>query len=132
MVARAVKRLFPPAAAACAALALAGCTDHSSDDKKVRAVVNQFAGEAGPRACDLLTHNALVQVYGGKHPEKAHDQCVAAAKRFTGAHVDITNVHWTDNNTAKVSVGKPKAVHHYTVTVVKFGKRWRIDGIVRQ
>ena len=127
-----MKPLAPLAAAACAAVALAGCTDHSSDEKKVRAVVDQFAAEHGPRACDLLTHNALVQVYGGKHPEKAHEQCVAAATRFTGAKIDITNVHWTDNNTAKVSVGKQKAVHHYTVTVVKFGQRWRIDGIVRQ
>ena len=132
MVARAVNRLAPLAAAACATLALAGCTDHSSDEKKVRAAVNQFAAEHGPRACDLLTRNALVQVYGGEHPEKAHEQCVAAAKRFTGTKIDITNVHWTDNNTAKVSVGKPKAVHHYTVTVVKFGTRWRIAGIVRQ
>ena len=125
---------LPPllAAAACAAVALAGCTDHGADEKKVKTAVNEFAAASGPRACDLLTQNALVQVYGGEHPEKAHEQCVAAAKRFTGTKIDITNVHWTDNNTAKVSVGKPKAVHHYTVTVVKFGTRWRIDGIVRQ
>jgi hypothetical protein len=132
MVARAVKRLVPLAAAACATLAISGCTDHSSDEKKVRAVVNQFAAEHGPRACDLLTHNALVQVYGGKQPEKAHQQCVAASKRFTGAPIDITNIHWTTATEAKVSVGKQKAIHHYTVTVVKFGQRWRIDGIVRQ
>lgn len=132
MVARAVKRLVPLAAAACAAMVLAGCGDNSADDKKVRAVVNQFAAEHGPRACDLLTQDALVQIYGGEHPETAHEQCVAASKRFTGTTVDITNVHFTDSSTAKVSVGKEKAPHHYTVTVVKFGSRWRIDGIVRQ
>jgi hypothetical protein len=132
MVARALKRLAPLAAAACVATMVAGCADHSSDEKQVRAVVNQFAVEHGPRACDLLTHNALVQVYGGEHPEKAHEQCVAASRRFTGAKIDITNIHFTDNNTAKASVGKEKAPHHYTVTVVKFGQRWRIDGIVRQ
>src|SRR3954447_5396746 len=100
MVGRPVKRLL--LSAACLAIALAGCTDHSSDEKQVRAVVDQFAAEHGPRACDLLTHNALVQVYGGKHPERAHEQCVAVAKGFTGTTIDITNVHWTDNNTAKV------------------------------
>jgi hypothetical protein len=113
-------------------LALAGCTDHSADEKTIRSVVNGFANESGPRACDLLTHDALVQIYGGKHPEKAHEQCVTASKRFAGAQIDITNIHWTDKTTAKVSAAGVPPTHHYTVTVVKFGQRWRIDGIVRQ
>jgi len=120
------------AAAACAAVALAGCTDHGADEKTVKSVVNQFAAASSPRACDLLTHNALVQVYGGEHPDKAHEQCAAASRRFAGAQIDITNVHFSDNSTAKVSVAGVPPTHHYTVTVVKFGKRWRIDGIVRQ
>jgi hypothetical protein len=129
-----VKRLSSLiAAAACAALALAGCTDHSTDEKNVRAVVNGFAAaEQGPRACDLLTHDALVQIYGGEHPEKAREQCVTASKRFRSAPIKITNVHWTDNTTAKVSATAPSGKPGYTVTVVKFGKRWRIDGIAKQ
>ena len=65
-----VRRTSPIAAVlACAAVALAGCTDHSKDEKTIRSVVNEFAAEHGPRACDLLTHNALIQVYGGTQPE---------------------------------------------------------------
>lgn len=125
-----MKRLALPIAAA--ALALAGCTDHSADEKNVRAVVNGFAAEHGPRACDLLTHDALVQIYGGEHPERAREQCVAASKRFRGAPIKITNVHWTDKTTAKVSATAPAGRPGYTVTVVKFGQRWRIDGIAKQ
>ena len=125
---------LPPllAAAACAAVVLAGCTDHGADEKKVKTAVNEFAAASGPRACDLLTQNALVQVYGGRHPDKARGQCAAASARFAGAQIDITNVHFTDSSTAKVSVAGVPPTHHYTVTVVKFGKRWRIDGIARQ
>ena len=128
-----MSRLAPAlAAAACAAAALSGCTDHSADEKTVKSVVNQFAAESGPRACDLLTHDALMQVYGGNHPERAPQQCADASKRFSAAKIDITNVHFSDSSTAKVSVAGVPPTHHYTVTVVKFGKRWRIDGIVRQ
>jgi hypothetical protein len=120
------------ATSACAAALLAGCAEHGGDEKQVRSTVNEFAAEHGPRACDLFTHNALVQVYGGAHPENAHAQCVAASKRFRGAPIKITNVHWTDNTTAKVSATAPSGKPGYTVTVVKFGKRWRIDGIAKQ
>jgi hypothetical protein len=120
------------AAAVCAAAMLAGCTDHGADEKQVKSVVNTFAGESGPRACDLMTRTALIQVYGGKHPDRAHEQCVAASTRFTGAKIDITNVHFSNDTTAKVSVAAVPPTHHYTVTVVKFGQHWRIDGIVRQ
>jgi hypothetical protein len=130
MVGRLVKRLL--LSAACLAIAVAGCTDHSADEKQVRAVVNQFAAEHGPRACDLLTHDALTQIYGGEHPEKAREQCIAASKRFSGAPIKITNVHWTDDTTAKVSATAPSGKPGYTVTVVKFGSRWRIDGIAKQ
>jgi hypothetical protein len=120
------------AAAACAAVTLAGCTDHSADEKTIRSVVDEFSADNGPRACDLLTHNAIRQVYGGTHPDRAHQQCVAASKRFTGAKIQITNLHWTNNTTVKVSAAAVPPTHHYTVTVVKFGRHWRIDGIVRQ
>jgi hypothetical protein len=120
------------AVAACLALALAGCTDHSSDERTIRALVTDFAAEHGPRACDLLTHNALVQIYGGKHPDKAHEQCVAASTRFRSAPIKITNIHWTNNTTAKVSATAPSGRPGYTVTAVKFGKNWRIDGISKQ
>src|SRR3989440_3548510 len=100
-----VKRLAP--LVACLSLALAGCTDHSTDEKNVRSVVNGFAAEHGPRACDLLTRTALIQIYGGKHPDKAHEQCIAASKRFRSAPIKITNIHWTNNTTAKVSATAP-------------------------
>src|SRR5436190_1129438 len=62
-----MRRTLALLAAACA-LALAGCTDHSKDEKQIRALVTQFAAESGPRACDLLTTVALGQVYGAAHP----------------------------------------------------------------
>jgi hypothetical protein len=125
-----VKRLAPLIAAA--TLVLAGCTDHSSDEKTIRSLVNGFAAEQGPRACDLLTRTALVQIYGRKHPEKAHEQCIAASKRFRAAPIKITNIHWTDDTNAKVSATAPSGKPGYTVTVVRFGKHWRINGITKQ
>jgi len=93
--------------------------------------VTQFASEQGPRACDLFTQAALARIYGGAHPERARQNCLAASRRFRGATIKITNIHFKDNTTAKVNATNPTGQTNYTVTAVKFGKRWRIDGISR-
>ena len=113
------------------AVGLAGCTDHSKDEKTIRALVNRFAAESGPPACDVFTRDALARIYGGTHPERAKANCLAASKKFRGATIKITNIHWTDNHDAKVSATDPTGKVGYTVTVVKFGRRWRIADITR-
>jgi hypothetical protein len=126
-----MKRLCLPVLLAAIPVALAGCTDHSQDEKTIRALVTQFATEQGPRACDMFTHDALARIYGGAHPERGRQNCLAASKRFRGATIKITNVHFKDNTTAKVYATDASGKTNYTVTAVKFGKRWRIDGISR-
>src|SRR5437764_15103900 len=125
-----MQRTLALIAGACA-LALAGCTDHSKDEKQIRALVTQFAGASGPRACDLMTTVALGQVYGNGHPENGRKNCLAQSKRFRGAAVHITNIHFSDNDTAKAFTMDATGRINYTVTAVRFGKRWKIDGITR-
>jgi hypothetical protein len=128
---RPVKRLCLPALVAALAVGLAGCTDHSKDEMTIRALVNQFASTSGPRACSMLTRVALARVYGGTHPERGRANCLVASKSFRGAPIKITNIHWTDNTVAKVSATDAAGKTGYTVTVAKFGRRWRIDDITR-
>jgi hypothetical protein len=126
-----MNRLCLPVLLAAFALGLAGCTDHGKDEKTIRTLVNRFASQSGPAACDLLTRIALARVYGGAHPERAKANCLAASAKFRGAPIKITNIHWTDNTVAKVSATDPTGKVGYTVTVAKFGRRWRIDDITR-
>jgi hypothetical protein len=126
-----MKRSFLPVLLASSALALAGCTDHSQDEKTVRALVTQFASAQGPHACDLLTADAVARIYGNGTPARGRPNCLAASKHFHSATIKITNVHFKDNTTAKVNATDTTGKTNYTVTAVKFGKRWRIDGITR-
>jgi hypothetical protein len=126
------KRLLP--LAACLALLLPGC---GSDEKtgvdlaQVRSVVTQFAESSDAHACDLLSPNALVNVYGGfsKPPDQAKAACVAKSKDFKGQKVRITNLNVIDPNTVRVSALSPKGDVVYNVAVRRFGPAWRIDEI---
>ena len=78
-----------------------------------------------------MTTVAQGQVYGNGHPENGRRNCQTASKRFRGAAVHITNIHFSDNDTAKAFTKDATGRINYTVTAVRFGKRWKIDGITR-
>jgi hypothetical protein len=117
-----------------AATLLAGCGDDAEkrvDTAQIRSVVSQFAMSSDAHACDLLSPDALVNVYGGfsKSPEQSHAECVRRSVKFTGQPVRITVLKVLDSETARVSALSPSGRVTYTLTLRKFGPSWRIDEI---
>jgi hypothetical protein len=123
-----------PALLACAALAaLPGCGKAKSavDEAQIRSVVTQFAESGDAHACDLLSPDALVDLYGGfrKPVPVARAACVRRAGQFRGAPVTITHVNVVDASTASVTALDPAGDVTYSVAMRRFGPAWRIDDI---
>ena len=121
-------------AAACAGLVLAGCGSTESkgvDTGQIRSVVLQFAAADGPKACALLSPDALVNVYGGfsKPVPVARAACIRRSANFKAAPIKITTLNVVDADTAKVGALNRKGDVTYSVTVRKYGPAWRIDEI---
>jgi hypothetical protein len=123
-----------PALLACAALAAPGCGDGGAsnpDYAQVRSVVTQFAEASDARACDLLSPDALVELYGGfrKPVGVARAACVRRSRAFRGESVTITQVFVHADGTADVTALDPAGDVTYNVDVRKLGPAWRIDGV---
>ena len=118
---------------ACAALGLAGCGDDTRgvDLAHVRSVVHQFAEADDAKACELLSPNALVNVYGRfRAPvDEARAICVRRSKNFEGEKVKVTDLNVIDPDTVRVTALNLKGDVTYYVGVRKFGPSWRIDEI---
>jgi hypothetical protein len=118
------------------ASALAGCGSSPTakeNARQVRTVVTQFAVAHDARACDLLTDNAVQNVYGGFSdpiPE-ARANCRARSAHFKGQPVRITQVNLINDTTARVSATTPDGKVGYTVIVRKTGPHWLIDQITQ-
>ena len=74
-------------AAVASTTALAGCGDDPEkriDSDQIRQVVTEFAAADGPEACDMLSPDAVVNVYGGftKPLRVSHAECVRRAEKF--------------------------------------------------
>ena len=129
------KRL--PALLACAAVtvAIGGCGDDTRgvDLGQVRSVVHQFATADDAKACELLSPNALVNVYGGfrKPVDESRAICERRSARFTGEDVKITDLNVIDPDTVRVTALSPKGDVTYYMGVRKFGPSWRIDEITQ-
>jgi hypothetical protein len=113
---------------------VAGCGD-DPDEKanigQVRSVVTRFAAAGDASACNLLTGNALVHVYGGfdSPPAVAKANCVKKAGGFKGEPINITKAQVIDNQTAKVNALSTDGKFTYSVTVRRPKKTWLIDQI---
>jgi hypothetical protein len=113
---------------------VAGCGDdpvEKANIGQVRSVVTRFAEARDASACDLLTGNALVNVYGGfeSRPEVAKANCVKKSASFQGEPIKITNAQVIDNVTAKVAALSEDGKFTYSVTVRRPKKAWLIDEI---
>jgi hypothetical protein len=145
------------AAAVCAAagVGFAGCSvnvakigDQSGTPKgkAAIAVVEKFAQSDGPEACNLLTPNALRDVYGGPEasgtppapiegppPAYALKHCQEAAPNFEGQKVGIDKVTLIGDRAikvqAKVSQGKGAGDRLFDVTLRRKGNAYLIDEI---
>lgn len=130
-----MRRCVPALLACAVALAVAGCGDDKStvDVKQVRSVVTQFGESTNAHACDLLSPNALQDVYGGfKNPlPQAKANCIKRSRTFKGEPVHITNVNIIDANTVRVTTLSPDGKITYNIAVRRFGPAWRIDDITQ-
>ena len=127
---------LPALLIACAALAVAGCGDDTRgvDLDHVRSVVHQFANADDAKACELLSPNALVNVYGGfrKPVDESRAICERRSSKFEGEDVKITDLNVIDPDTVRVTALSPKGDVTYFVGVRKFGPSWRIDEITQR
>lgn len=138
MVARSMdvlRRLLPVTLAA-TAVAAAGCggATGTASDAQARRVVSEFANAHDARACDLLTVDALRNVYGGytAPPQKAKRNCISRSRHFKGAKVTTTDLTKVDADTVKVGALSADGKISYTVTLRRKGaRRWQIDQIAQ-
>ena len=126
------KRL--PALLACAiATAVAGCGGGKTevDVAQIRSVVTQFAEAGVARACDLLSPDALVELYGAfrKPVPVAKAACVKRSASFRGEPVTITDLSVIDSASAHVTAVSAAGDVTFSVDVRRFGPAWRIDDV---
>jgi len=120
------------AAAACAALLLAGCSGqrNTHEGRKIERVIKQFALAHDARACNFLAAKALKQVYGGDTRAQGHAACVKQSKRFKGQRVVVTYVDITTKSGAHATARTEDGKRYYALTLIKYrNRRWLIAGI---
>lgn len=115
------------------ALVLAGCSGQrdTSEGRRIETVVKQFALSHGREACDLMTHKALLTVYGAgaTTPAAARAHCIARSPRFRGAPVDITYVSISSATSAHATAKTPDGRKYFSVGLAKVRGRWLIDAV---
>jgi hypothetical protein len=118
-------------------LFVAGCgtsAKEKADLGQARSVVEQFAAATDASACNLLTDNALVNVYGNfKSPAAGKANCVKKSAKFKGDQVTIFRSELLDPLTAKVIAHSSDKKFSYSVNLrrVTGTKPWRIDSIAQ-
>jgi hypothetical protein len=121
-------------AALCAGLALAGCSGDrdTGEGRKIEAAVKRFALSHGRDACSLMTHKALVRVYGGtsNEPSVGRARCLARSVKFQGQAVDVTFVKIKSSSDAQATARTLDGRRYWTVGVLKRRGRWLIDSVV--
>ena len=132
---------------ACGADTITGGDDSDTKNgKAASALVQRFAEADGPEACDLLTPNALRNVYGGDEavgkpavpiedppPEYGLKNCREAAPKFQGQKIEIDKVDTIGDRAvkvqAKLSGGADGEDRLFDVTVRRKGSTWLIDEV---
>jgi hypothetical protein len=119
------------------AFSAAGCGQDAktkADLGQARSVVERFAAAQDASACDLLTDNALVNVYGNfQSPAAGKASCVKKSAKFKGDQIKIIRSQLLDSLTAKVVAHSSDEKFSYSVNLRRLsgGKPWRIDSIAQ-
>jgi hypothetical protein len=114
-------------------LVLGGCGYSASQRRELKradAVTVQYSEAHGPRACRLLTNNAVQALYGKFTAPApiARTICLRASSQFRGEPVKITRSELLDPNTIKVNALDQDGKFSYQVNLRKGARgRWRID-----
>lgn len=116
-------------------LCLSGCGENAkekADLGQARSVVQRFSAAQDASACDLLTDDALVNVYGNfRDAAKGKANCVKKSAKFKGDQVKIIRSSLLDSLTAKVIAHSSDEKFSYSVNLRRLSgdKPWRIDSI---
>jgi hypothetical protein len=121
-------------AAAASALALTGCGSDASkkvDTEQIRSVVRQFAAADGPKACELLSPQGLVNVYGGftKPVSVARQECLRRSAKFRGERIQLKDIEVVDDANVRIGALNHNGTVSYNVKLVRLGPSWRIEKI---
>lgn len=126
----------PIAAVGLAALPfiLSGCLSAKQKEEiaSARAVTTQFAAAHDASACDLLTGQALVKLYGVRLNQPvpvARAKCAKRSAAFQGEPVKITGTQLIDDRTIKVTALGRDGTLTYSVTVRRPQERWLVDEV---
>src|SRR3954452_18738176 len=119
------------------ALSVAGCGSTSPEEKadlgQARSVVVRFAAAHDASACDLMTPEALRNIYGNFKgaAAKGRASCVKRPAGLKGDRVTIIKSDLLENLTAKVVAHSSDEKFSYSVNLRRkaAGKPWRIDSI---
>src|SRR5688572_13756819 len=117
-----------------AASALAGCGDDPAkriDTGEIRQVVTQFAAADGPEACDMLSPDGIVNVYGGftKPLRESRAICERRSKDFKGEKIHLGKLEIVDDSSVRIDAENSDHTVSYNVKVVRIGGEWLIEKI---
>jgi hypothetical protein len=135
IVAPPMRKPLPITAAACALALLAGCGGSDAADAVDRDVLRQvvvdFAAADGPKACEMLSPDGVVDVYGGytKPLAEARAECLKRSKRFESEQVHVQEIKVIDGENALISALGADRTVSYSVKLVKLGGEWLIEEI---
>ncbi len=136
MVLRPMRPWRPIAAVALAAFpfAVSGCLSAKEKEyiEDARAVTTQFSAADDARACDMLTGQALVKLYGTRLDQPvsvARAKCARSSTAFQGEPVKITGTELIDDRTIRVSAMNEDGTFTYAVTARRPRDRWLVDEV---
>jgi hypothetical protein len=119
-------------AAAAGALALAGCGDDDADEKRAaERVAREFALADGPEACDLMSENALEDVYGLDDSQHAYYNCIDRSDRFEGQEIDIEDTKRGEDDRITVTATTPDD-RQFKVTLNETAGEWKVDRVIEE
>lgn len=117
-----------------AAIALAGCGDDPAkriNPAEIRQVVTAFAAADGPEACDMLSPDGVVNVYGGftKPLRESRAICVRRSKNFKSEQIHLGKMEVVDDSSVRIDAENSDRTVSYNVKVVRVGGEWLIEKI---
>jgi hypothetical protein len=118
-------------AAAAGALALAGCGGNEADQRAAERVAREFALADGPEACELMTENALEDVYGLDGSRSPYYNCVDRSERFEGQEIDIEETKEGEDDRITVTATTPDD-RQFKVTLNETSGEWKVDRVIEE
>jgi hypothetical protein len=98
---------------------------------EIRQVVLDFAAADGPEACDMLSPDGIVNIYGGftKPLRESRAICERRSKKFKGEKIHLGKMEVVDDANVRIDAENSDHTVSYNVKLVRFGDEWLIEKI---